>query len=108
MPNTLPKSILFITGTFISNDCWNEWKFFFESKGYVCIAPAWPHKEASPEELRNRPSDDAIALNRLDTLTDYFAAIVNALPEQPIMIGHSLGGLVVQLLLQRRLGAAGV
>jgi hypothetical protein len=82
MPNTLPKSILFITGTFISNNCWNEWKLFFESKGYACIAPAWPHKQASPEELRNRPSDDVIALNRLDTLTDYFAAIVNMLPNR--------------------------
>jgi pimeloyl-ACP methyl ester carboxylesterase len=106
--NSLPKSIVFITGTFIGNNCWNEWKLYFESKGYKCTAPAWPYKNASPEELRNRNPDDAMALNRLVEVTDYFAAIINTLPEKPILVGHSLGGLIVQLLLQRGLGSAGV
>jgi pimeloyl-ACP methyl ester carboxylesterase len=104
----LPKSILFISGAFLNNNCWDEWKLFFESKGYKCIAPAWPYKEASSEELRNRHSDAAIASIRLTTLMDHFASIVNSFPEKPILIGHSLGGLIVQLLLQYELGAAGV
>ena len=108
MANNLTKSIVFITGAFIGNNCWDEWKVYFESKGYKCIAPAWPYKDASPEELRNRHPDFNIASNRLIDLTDYFAHVVNALPEKPIMIGHSLGGLIVQLLLQRGLGTAGV
>ena len=108
MANISTKSIVFITGTFIGSNCWDEWKTYFEDKGYKCLAPAWPHKEASPEELRNRHPDPAIASTRLNTLTDYFAGIVNALPEKPIMIGHSLGGLIVQLLLQRGFGIAGV
>lgn len=102
------KSIVFITGTFLGNNCWDEWQQYFESEGYKCMAPAWPHKNAPPEELRNRHPDSAIASNRLTDLTDYFAAIITILPERPIMIGHSLGGLIVQLLLQRGLGAAGV
>jgi pimeloyl-ACP methyl ester carboxylesterase len=106
--NSLSTLVVFITGTFIGNNCWEEWKLYFESKGYKCIAPAWPYKDASPEELRNRHPDHAMASNRLIGLTDYFAAIINTLPEKPIMIGHSLGGLVVQLLLQRGLGSAGV
>lgn len=99
---------MFITGTFIGNNCWDEWTSYFESKGYHCITPSWPHKDAGTEELRNRHPDAAIASNRLTGLTDYFAAIVKALPAKPILIGHSLGGLVVQLLLQRGLGTAGV
>lgn len=106
--NTFPKSVAFITGTFIGHNCWNEWKLYFESKGYKCTAPAWPHKNASPEELRNGHPDHDIASNRLNELTDYFAAIVKKLPGEPIIIGHSLGGLIVQLLLQRGLGSAGV
>ena len=106
--NSVPKSIVFITGTFIGNNCWDEWKLFFESKGYRCAAPAWPYKDAFPEELRNRHPDHNMASNRITGLTDYFAAIINALPGKPILIGHSLGGLVVQLLLQRGLGSAGV
>lgn len=108
MANVFSKSVVFITGTFIGNNCWDEWKLYFESKGYRCIAPAWPYKDASPEELRNRHPDEAIASNRLDNLVDYFEAEVNGLPAQPVVIGHSLGGLIVQLLLQRGVGTAGV
>jgi len=108
MTGALSKSVVFITGTFISNNCWDEWKSYFETKGYTCIAPAWPFKNASSEELRNRPAIDGIALNTLTSLTDHFASLINELPQKPILIGHSLGGIVVQLLLQHELGIAGV
>lgn len=108
MAKVLSKSVVFITGTFIGNNCWDDWKVYFESKGYQCIAPAWPHKNATPEELRNRHPDYTIASNRLDKLIDYFGNKVVTLHGQPIVIGHSLGGLIVQLLLQRGIGSAGV
>jgi pimeloyl-ACP methyl ester carboxylesterase len=108
MTSDLSRTIVFITGAFIGNNCWSEWKSYFEVKGYKCIAPAWPHKDASPENLRNRPIDDPIASNTLTDVTNHFASIINAFPEKPILIGHSLGGLVVQLLLQKKLGCAGV
>ena len=108
MRNSLSKSIVFINGAFISHTCWDEWTVYFEIEGYHCIAPAWPHKDAPAEELRNRPPNDAIAKNTIASLTDYFASIINLLPEKPILVGHSVGGLVVQLLLQRGLASAGV
>jgi pimeloyl-ACP methyl ester carboxylesterase len=103
-----PKSVVFIAGTFIGNNCWDEWKLYFSSKGYIFIAPAWPYKDPTPEQSRNRSSHDAIALNTITSLSDHFAAIINSLPERPILIGHSLGALLVQLLLQSRPGVAGV
>lgn len=102
------KSIVFITGAFVGNNCWDEWRLFFESKGYITLAPPWPNKDAGPEELRNRYPAADIASNRLTTLTEYYAGIVNGMEEKPILIGHSIGGLIVQLLLQRGLGAAGI
>nr|WP_279389070.1 alpha/beta hydrolase [Hymenobacter gummosus] len=45
---------------------------------------------------------------RLSQLVDHFAGIVGALPEKPVLIGHSYGGLLTQLLVQRGLAAAGV
>jgi pimeloyl-ACP methyl ester carboxylesterase len=108
MPNTLPGSVVFITGTFIGNNCWEDWKLYFESKGYQCTAPAWPHKDDSTEELRNTHPDTPIASNRLPELIDFFAAIVSTLPEKPILIGHAIGGLIVQLLIHRGLGTAGI
>ena len=102
------KAIVFIAGAFIGNNCWGEWGQLFERKGYTCMAPAWPNKWGSPEELRNRHPNTAIASNRLDNIIDFFANIANNLPEEPILIGHSMGGLIVQLLLQHGIGAAGI
>jgi pimeloyl-ACP methyl ester carboxylesterase len=105
---TSSNSVVFITGAFISNNCWDEWISYFESKGYECIAPPWPYKDAPAEELRNRPATDPIASNTITSLTDHFADRISVLPEKPVLIGHSSGGLIVQLLLQRGLGSAGV
>jgi pimeloyl-ACP methyl ester carboxylesterase len=101
-------TIVFITGAFIHHSCWNEWRIYFESKGYKTLAPPWPHKDASAEELRNRHPDAAVASNRLADVTNHYADIIKNLPDKPILIGHSIGGLMVQLLLQQGLGVAGV
>lgn len=108
MEKNKSKTVVFITGAFVHHSCWDEWKAYFESKGYSTIAPPWPHKNASPEALRNSLPNKEIASNRLAALTDYYDNIVRQLPEKPILIGHSIGGLIVQLLLQRGLGFSGV
>lgn len=108
MPNSPSKTIVFITGAFVSNSCWNEWRTYFESKGYTCYAPAWPYKDASVDSLRVAQPNPEIASIRLTQLAAYYAEFVQKLPEKPILIGHSLGGLITQLLLQQELAAAGV
>ncbi|MXV50080.1 alpha/beta fold hydrolase [Pedobacter sp. HMF7647] len=102
------KTIVFITGAFVSSDCWNDWKTYFEERGYTTLAPAWPHKDAPACTLRERHPDAEVASLRLASLTDYFATIVKQLSEKPILIGHSMGGLITQLLLQKDLATAGI
>ena len=41
-------------------------------------------------------------------IADHYDAIVRELPSPPIIMGHSFGGLVAQILIDRGLGAAGV
>lgn len=108
MKATPTQTIVFITGAFVSSRCWDEWKTFFEEYGYACLVPAWPHKDALAQTLRSRQPDAQVASLRLTQLADYYAAIVKKLPEKPILIGHSMGGLLTQLLLQQDLAAAGV
>ena len=106
-----PKnSVLFITGAFVGNNCWDEWQTYFQSKGYTTSAPPWPHKDASVEELRARHphNDKELALLTLHELKEYHANIIKSLPEQPIIIGHSFGGLLTQLMINMGLGVAGV
>jgi len=103
------KTVLFITGAFVTNQCWDDWKTYFEGKGYKTLAPAWPYKDGTAKELRARqPNDTLLAGLTLDSVINYYAAIAKACPEKPILIGHSLGGLIVQVLVNRGLGDAGV
>jgi pimeloyl-ACP methyl ester carboxylesterase len=108
MKTTASKTIVFITGAFVSSDCWDEWKPYFEQQGYRVLAPAWPYKDAPACTLRQRHPDANIARQRLANLTIYFATIVKQLAEKPILIGHSMGGLITQLLLQQNLALAGI
>lgn len=107
---TNTKTVVFITGAFVSHTGWSEWRKYFEAKGYKTVAPAWPHKDGTAEELRDLHPDDNpdLAGMTLQELIDHHVDIVAKLPEKPILIGHSTGGLLVQLLVNRGLAAAGV
>ncbi len=104
------KQIVFVTGAFVHNSCWDNWRTYFEEKGYKTVAPAWPHKEAAnAAELRKRQYQDTdLAKLTLDEVIDHYANIVKSFPEKPIVIGHSLGGLMTQVILNRDLAAAAV
>lgn len=103
------KNIVFVTGAFVSNSCWDQWRTYFESKGYTTIAPPWPFKNAPASELRTRqPYDTDLANLTLSELTNYYSTIVKRVPEKPIVIGHSLGGLITQIIVNHDLAAAGV
>ncbi len=102
------KIIVFVHGMFMTPLCWEHWIKRYGAKGYRCLAPAWPLRD-QPIEIQRRNHPDA-RLGRLkfqdvvDAMTDF----VKTLDEKPALIGHSMGGLVVQLLLQRDLAVAGV
>jgi len=108
MKNINSKTIVFITGAFVSSDCWMEWKSYFIERGYQTLAPAWPYKDAPACTLRQRHPDRDVASQRLHTLTAYFSEFIKPLPEKPVLIGHSMGGLLTQLLVQQDLAVAGV
>ena len=103
------KTVVFVTGAFVSHKGWDHWKEYFESKGYTTLAPAWPHKVGTVSELRDRqPNDVDLANVRFADVVNHYAEIIKQLPEKPILIGHSLGGLTVQKLLERDLAAAAI
>lgn len=104
------KSIVFITGCFVSNKCWDEWRTWFEAKGYNTVAPPWPHKDGSVDELRRKhpANNKGLARLTLGELKEYYANIIRSQPEKPIVIGHSFGGMITQLMLNESLAAAAV
>lgn len=103
----MSSTILFIHGMFLTPKSWERWVKFFSSRGFRCLAPAWPFHEGEPAELRERVAAGLGEL-RLAMVFDHFAHLLRDEGAKPILIGHSMGGLVVQHLISRGLGAAGV
>jgi pimeloyl-ACP methyl ester carboxylesterase len=103
------KHIVFITGAFVSHHIWDHWKLYFEQKGFTVLVPAWPYKDAPAATLRQTlPHNPDFAALHLQDVIAHYAGVVAALPEKPIVIGHALGGLIVQLLVNNNLVRAGV
>jgi alpha-beta hydrolase superfamily lysophospholipase len=85
---------------------WEHWIDRYESRGYRVVARSWPGMEGDIDELRRDPS--SVAGLGITEIVDHYEKIVRDLDSPPIVIGHSFGGLVAQILLDRGLGAAGV
>jgi pimeloyl-ACP methyl ester carboxylesterase len=102
------KTIMFISGPFVSHDYWEEWLTYFESRGYIVVAVPWLHKNDSVKNLRTNDPCNKIGLITLSDLLCYYSEIIEKLQEKPILIGHSYGGLLVQLLVQKNLASAGI
>lgn len=99
-PRATPsKTIVLVHGMFMTPSCWGPWPAFFEAAGYRVIAPAWPAHDRSPAEARAAHPDPALAAVDLAAVVDHYRKIIATLDEPPILVGHSMGGLVVQILL---------
>ena len=92
----------------MSQECWTEWKAYFEARGYRCVVLPWPGREQPAVVQRAAHPDPQRGAQTLDEVVTFYADAIRRMPEPPILVGHSLGGLLVQLLLNRGLGAAGV
>jgi len=100
-------TIVFIHGMFLTPKSWEPWERYFTQRGYRCLAPAWPWHDGDPTTLRERIPVETGHLAFRD-IVEELTALCKGLPEPPILIGHSVGGLVVQVLVNRALAKAGV
>jgi alpha-beta hydrolase superfamily lysophospholipase len=98
--------LMLIHGAWLSARSWENFADYFAKRGFAVSTPEWPRKEGDVEELRA----DAEELKGLgiEEIVDHYEEQIRALGEPPVLIGHSFGGLIVELLLDRGLGRAGV
>jgi pimeloyl-ACP methyl ester carboxylesterase len=101
------KSVVFVHGLFQNPKSWAKWRAYFEAKGYNCQTPAYPYHEGEPSDLRKN-IDPKLGTLTLGQVVDGIAKLIDTLPEKPIVIGHSMGGLIVQRLIGMDKAAAGV
>lgn len=100
--NAMNETIFMIHGMWGGGWYWDKYRQFFQDRGYRCLAPTLrfhgvnpkkpPHPELGTTSLLDYVADLEVELKKLD--------------RPPIIIGHSMGGLLAQILGSRGLASA--
>jgi pimeloyl-ACP methyl ester carboxylesterase len=102
---TTPPTIVLVHGLWMTPKSWTTWAERFRAAGHEVLAPAWPGiGDRTPSQVRENP--EPLKGIGLKQITDHYERIISDLPERPIIIGHSFGGVITQMLADRGLGQA--
>jgi len=103
---TTPDTVVLIHGLWMTPRSWEKWVDHYTERGYRVLAPAYPGLELEVESLREDPSP--IEALTVPAIVQHLENLIGELDRPPIIMGHSMGGLLTQILLDHGYGAAGV
>jgi pimeloyl-ACP methyl ester carboxylesterase len=98
--------VVFIHGLWLLPSSWDRWAALFQDNGYTALKPGWPDDPATVEEANAHP--EVFANKTVGEVADHYAAVIDTLNQKPVVIGHSFGGLLTQIVAGRGLSAASV
>jgi pimeloyl-ACP methyl ester carboxylesterase len=99
---THPVPLLFVHGALHAAWCWDEYFLdFFAARGYRAIA-------VSLRGHGKSPGGERLRWTRIQEYADDVAETVAQLPTQPVLVGHSMGGFVVQQYLEHHTAAGAI
>lgn len=100
-------TIVFIHGMYLNGRSWQPWVERAAARGFDSVAPSWPCHDGDPAVLREIIPPQLGHLNFGDVVAA-MKGVINELPEPPLLVGHSIGGLVVQKLVNEGFARAAV
>ena len=98
--------VVFVHGLWLLPSSWDRWAEVFEAAGYSAVQPGWPDDPDTVEEARAHP--EVFARKSVGQIADHFEAVIRKLDRKPVVIGHSFGGLLAQILAGRGCAAVSV
>jgi pimeloyl-ACP methyl ester carboxylesterase len=104
----MADTIVFIHGNFVTRRTWEPWVARYSARGYQVVSIAYPGRDKPVKTLKANPTDPFLRTLDITTTIEHHVQSIRALGEKPIIIGHSFGGLLTQLMVQRDLAAAAV
>jgi non-heme chloroperoxidase len=98
--------VVFVHGLWLLPSSWDRWAAFFEEDDFVALTPGWPDDPLTVEDANARP--EVFAGKSIGDVAAHYESIITQLDHTPVIIGHSFGGLITQILAGRGLSAAAV
>jgi pimeloyl-ACP methyl ester carboxylesterase len=98
--------VVFVHGLWLLPSSWDRWAAVFEEAGYTALTPGWPDDPETVEEAKAHP--EVFAGKTVGQVADHFEAVIGRLDRKTVVVGHSFGGLLAQILAGRGLSAATV
>jgi pimeloyl-ACP methyl ester carboxylesterase len=90
----MAKTIIMIHGMMGGGWYWENYKTYFEGKGYNCITPTLRFHDMDPTGT----PDPALGTTSLLDYAGDLIQEIEKLDERPIIMGHSMGGLLSQIV----------
>lgn len=100
------QPVVFVHGLWLLPSSWDRWAAMFEEAGYTALAPGWPDDPETVAEANANP--EVLAHKTVGQVADHFDEIIRGLNRKPVVIGHSFGGLLAQILAGRGLASVTV
>lgn len=100
------QAVVFIHGLWLLSSSWDRWVRYFEERGFAGIAADWPDDPADVETADAEPG--VFAGKTIGQAVKHHEEIIRSLDKKPILVGHSFGGLIAQILAGRSLASATV
>jgi non-heme chloroperoxidase len=98
--------VVFVHGLWLLPSSWARWAEVFEEAGFAPVTADWPDDPATVEEAKAHPG--TFAGKTVGQVADHVAEVIGKLERKPVVIGHSFGGLMTQIVAGRGLAAAAV
>jgi len=98
----MSKTIFMIHGMWGGSWYWQNYMDYFKGHGYNCVATTLRHHDITPSD----PPPAALGRTSVLDYVDDLEKEIGALDEKPVLMGHSMGGLLAQILASRGLAKA--
>jgi non-heme chloroperoxidase len=98
--------VVFVHGLWLLPSSWDRWAALFEEAGYVAVTPGWPDDPETVAQANLHP--EVFAGKSIGEIAEHQEAIIRKLDRKPVVIGHSFGGLMTEILAGRGVAAAAV
>ncbi|MEA2900723.1 MAG: hypothetical protein QOH36_610 [Actinomycetota bacterium] len=98
--------VVFVHGLWLLPSSWDRWATVFEEAGFTALTPGWPDDPETVEVANANP--EVFAGKSVGEVADHYEAVIRRLTRTPVVIGHSFGGLIAQILAGRGLSTASV